>query len=257
MSNATIQPLKYVTGGGSSADALASKRIMTRPGYIYSTIFTKAGEVTAGGATLAAATAAGIVYWKAAAVEAEVTDTAAITTMHSDDTSGIAAGVMASSAGNAVPCGWLRCNGDVLDKAAFPELYAALKDTAWELDDSGDTFKLPDTRGMFERDMDDGASVDPDTREVGSTQSAGAPNIDGNFRNGPTQYTNLNIKGCFSNAATAWGSNYVYSRDDLGGYYPCGWADYGFSASRSSSVYKAGLTEVRPTNFATKKIIKY
>lgn len=254
MSNATIQPLKYVTGGGSSADALASKRIMTRPGYIYSTIFTKAGEVTAGGATLAAATAAGIVYWKAAAVEAEVTDTAAITTMHSDDTSGIAAGVMASSAGNAVPCGWLRCNGDVLDKAAFPELYAALKDTAWELDDSGDTFKLPDTRGMFERDMDDGASVDPDTREVGSTQEAGAPEISGKFNTRPATPDITGEGGSFSgggNTREANGLTIGTSFANIGIH------TINFSASKSSSVYKAGLTEVRPTNFATKKIIKY
>ncbi len=77
------------------------------------------------------------------------------------NSSGMPAGLVFPYAGNAVPSGFLECDGSEVDKTAYPNLYAAIQDTyatqtnpltgaAWAAPASG-KFRLPDYRGSFLR----------------------------------------------------------------------------------------------------------
>ncbi len=58
-----------------------------------------------------------------------------------------------------IPVGWALCDGSLLLKADFPDLFTAIGD-AWG--ESGDFFNLPDFRGLFLRGVDIDADRDPD-----------------------------------------------------------------------------------------------
>jgi microcystin-dependent protein len=54
----------------------------------------------------------------------------------------IPSGSIVPSAGGAVPTGWLECNGQVVSRAAYPVLFAAIG-TTWGLGDGSTTFNVP------------------------------------------------------------------------------------------------------------------
>lgn len=68
---------------------------------------------------------------------------------------------------NAIPEGWLYCNGTVLEQSQYPDLYKAIGRSFSPPSNSGSydantEFCLPDFRGYFLRGVDDGAQRDPD-----------------------------------------------------------------------------------------------
>lgn len=79
-----------------------------------------------------------------------------------------AAGDVKMIAGQTIPAGWLRCDGALISRATYASLFAAIG-TTYGAGDGSTTFKLPDTRGLFVRDLDGGAGVDSG-RVLGSTQ---------------------------------------------------------------------------------------
>lgn len=65
-------------------------------------------------------------------------------------------------AGAGTPPGrWLRCNGAVVLRATYPDLFAAIGTTYNTGGESGTQFRLPDKRGTFDRDADEGRGLDP------------------------------------------------------------------------------------------------
>src|SRR5262249_4707695 len=58
------------------------------------------------------------------------------------------------------PTGWLACNGNPVNRADYPDLFAAIG-TAWGAGNGTDTFNLPDLRGRFMRGNDSGSGRDP------------------------------------------------------------------------------------------------
>ncbi|SEP57092.1 Microcystin-dependent protein [Pseudomonas sp. NFACC02] len=64
--------------------------------------------------------------------------------------------------------GWLKCNGAVLLKSAYPKLFARIGGTYNAGDELSTQFRLPDWRGMFPRFLDDGRGVDSG-RVLGNT----------------------------------------------------------------------------------------
>lgn len=86
------------------------------------------------------------------------------------------AGAVQFFAGNTAPSGWLKMNGALLSRAAYPALFAfaqatggMVSDTDWQNNGyfgrfstgtNGSDFRLPDARGMFLRAFDDGRGVD-------------------------------------------------------------------------------------------------
>lgn len=70
---------------------------------------------------------------------------------------------------NAVPTGWLKCNGAPVSRTAYARLFTAIGTTYGEGNGST-TFNLPDDRGNFSRAWDDGRGIDA-ARAFGSEQT--------------------------------------------------------------------------------------
>lgn len=77
-------------------------------------------------------------------------------------------GQVAFFAMNAVPAGWLKCNGSALSRITYADLYAAIG-TLYGAGDGSNTFNIPDLRGEFLRGFDDGRGIDSG-RTIGSWQ---------------------------------------------------------------------------------------
>lgn len=69
---------------------------------------------------------------------------------------------------NAVPAGYLHCDGTPKSRAAYPELFAYLG-TTYGVGDGSTTFNLPDYRGVFRRGWDSGRGLDPNRTLVVQT----------------------------------------------------------------------------------------
>ncbi|WP_142416359.1 tail fiber protein [Bartonella massiliensis] len=67
-------------------------------------------------------------------------------------------GFIATFAMQAIPAGWLLCDGKAYKREDYPALFKAIGDK-WGKD-SETTFKVPDFRGMFLRGFDDGRGLD-------------------------------------------------------------------------------------------------
>lgn len=63
--------------------------------------------------------------------------------------------------GNDAPADWKECDGSLLNRVDFPELFNAIG-TNWGAGDGSITFNLPDLRGLFVRGRDGGNGLDPD-----------------------------------------------------------------------------------------------
>jgi phage-related tail fiber protein len=71
---------------------------------------------------------------------------------------------------NAVPTGWLKCNGAAVSRVTYSRLFAAIG-TTYGVGNGSTTFNLPDDPGNFSRAWDDGRGVDP-SRAFGTEQAA-------------------------------------------------------------------------------------
>lgn len=79
------------------------------------------------------------------------------------------AGEIMLFAGDTVPDGWLPCNGAVVSRSAYPELFEAIG-TIYGTGDGSTTFALPDTADRFPRFAGNGLAV-------GETQEDAIRNI--------------------------------------------------------------------------------
>lgn len=86
------------------------------------------------------------------------------------------AGEVAFFSGNTAPPGWLRLNGALLSRAAYPQLWAYAMSTGGLVSEGdwfnngyfgrysqgtdGSNFRIPDTRGVFLRAADEGRGID-------------------------------------------------------------------------------------------------
>lgn len=77
-------------------------------------------------------------------------------------------GQVAFFASDAIPSGWLLCNGSAVSRAAHPGLFAVIG-TKYGAGDTTTTFTLPDLRGEFIRAADVGRGLDSG-RGVGTIQ---------------------------------------------------------------------------------------
>lgn len=228
-----------------------SKTIRTIKGRVYATRFLQGGHVEAGGTVINGITAPGTLYWKAPAATAQITDDSSLTWM-TDEALDTKPGSIITHLSRTLPPGYITLDGRTLRKDTFSDLWAVL---SAELEDTdGDLFTLPDARGRFIRALDDGAGVDTDQRKPGDMQACGAPEISGSFRIRPGIYAHFFPSGAFY-AGNTQSEGYV--KTNSSGDYTWGWGDIKLSAARYSSVYQAGLTEVRPANMAALALISY
>jgi microcystin-dependent protein len=80
------------------------------------------------------------------------------------------AGAVQLFAMNAVPTGWLECNGAAISRNTYANLFAVIG-TTYGAGDGSITFNVPDLRGEFVRGFDNGRGIDPG-RVLGSNQAA-------------------------------------------------------------------------------------
>lgn len=78
------------------------------------------------------------------------------------------AGMIGYFAASSAPSGWLKCNGTIVSRATYSNLFSAIG-TLYGSGDGSTTFALPDLRGEFLRGLDDGRGIDP-SRTIGSKQ---------------------------------------------------------------------------------------
>lgn len=150
----------------------------------------------------------------------------------------------------------VEADGRALSRTEYAE-YFSLIGVAYGAGDGSTTFNIPDYRGMFLRGWR-GSSNRDGGRAFGSVQNAGAPNIKGVFdvtNNWPTRAfgdgtASPRGTGAFT-VINRWGTNAAGN----GGTGAVG-VDFDFNASRSSSVYQNGLTEVRPINSTVYYVIR-
>ena len=75
----------------------------------------------------------------------------------------IPAGTISAFGGKTAPSGWLLCNGQLVNRADYPALFAAIG-TTYGIGDGSTTFAIPDLRGRFVRGFDGGAQRGADAR---------------------------------------------------------------------------------------------
>lgn len=164
----------------------------------------------------------------------------------------------------------LPLDGQVLNRADYPDLWAfaqilmPIQDAAWladktrrgrfSLGDESTTFRLPDLNGVQAGSVpapiprgDSGI-----TANDGNTVEGALPNIDGYFGQSVWKVASIYEKESTTGAfAPIDGLDIIFNLGSLpkqqvpGGYYP---GKFHFSASRSSTLYQNGVTEVRPNS---------
>lgn len=92
-------------------------------------------------------------------------------------TKGIPVGTVMFYASAAVPIGWLKCDGSLVSRNAFPQLFGKI---GYTYGGSGNDFRLPDLRGEFLRGWDDGRGIDAG-RAFGSLQKGSLIGFDESY----------------------------------------------------------------------------
>lgn len=152
------------------------------------------------------------------------------------------AGEIMLFAGNNVPDGWLPCNGALVNRSAYPELFEAI-DTIYGTGDGSTTFGLPNTEDRFPRFAGNGLSV-------GDKQGDAIRNIAG-LTGGEDSY-------CYRPAYTSGAffvpdgaSNFIVQ------YVPTETPFNGWRLGIDASLVVPTAAENRPKAIAFKACIKY
>ncbi|RCK29474.1 phage tail protein [Thalassospira lucentensis] len=141
------------------------------------------------------------------------------------------------------PEGWLVCDGSVISRTEYADLFATIG-TLWGHGDQVSTFNLPDLRGEFVRGFDAGRGVDI-ARLFASQQDFAIENITGRFGGSGLRDGNDIYEGVFGDNTNGLPSNAPAASS---------YAPYGvdFDASRVVST----ANETRPRNIAMTYAIK-
>lgn len=166
------------------------------------------------------------------------------------ETQTVPPGTIVAFAGDTSPPGWIICDGQVLSKVTYPELFAAIGERWGDGGDaSGPLFSTPDLRGTFLRGADplDKTGRDP----AGARQVGGVMQVD--------QF------GSHDHPLTDPGHTHGYpwnagSQNPTGAVIQSAWSasapNVVNSATTGITMAKAGGPETRPKNFAVSFIIK-
>jgi microcystin-dependent protein len=73
---------------------------------------------------------------------------------------GVPSGAVMSFAMSSIPSGWLKCNGALVSRTTYANLFSAIG-TTYGAGDGSTTFQLPELRGEFIRGWDDSRGIDP------------------------------------------------------------------------------------------------
>lgn len=132
---------------------------------------------------------------------------------------GAPVGSVISMAANSTPTGYLVCDGSVVSRTTYSDLFAIIG-TTYGAGDGSTTFNLPDYRGYFLRGFDNGAGNDPDASSrtggdaVGSLQNdeIKSHNHSFNLPRGDASWSNGGGNSLWGNS-----NNRAYSSENTGG----------------------------------------
>lgn len=149
------------------------------------------------------------------------------------DVSAVPVGTVFWTGSNAVPAGFLLCNGAAVSRIGFPDLFNAIG-TTYGSGDGSTTFNLPNLIDKFIQ----GSAT------AGVTIDAGLPNITGGFMIDPASYASAVRVKDYHGAFAATTNGNINNFQTSGSYV----ADYGinFDASRSNPIYGASTTVQPP-----------
>ena len=153
-------------------------------------------------------------------------------------------GMILAWPGTKAPSGWLNCDGSVVSRTTYADLFSVIG-TTFGAGDGSTTFKLPDYRGDFLRGYLSGTSS-----AIGTRQAEGLPNISGRLDFGKQVGGISSSSGAFShkNISQDWAGTSTGTANVI---------DYvNFDASRSNGLY-SDSSHVTPRNNAVKWCIKY
>jgi microcystin-dependent protein len=154
---------------------------------------------------------------------------------------GVPVGTIVAFGGRNIPPGWLLCDGSLVNRSQFPNLFLIL-DSVWGSGNSTTTFNLPDLRGQFLRGVSGTSNVDPDTTMRTPKYSGG------NTGNNVGSYQVDELKS-HSHLITR------RTNSSNGNYFAAG--SNAASNAGPDSTLDTGGTETRPKNAYVYYIIKY
>lgn len=136
-------------------------------------------------------------------------------------------------AANAIPPGWLECNGALLSRTNYAALFLEIG-TTWGAGDGVTTFAIPDLRGEFVRGFDNGRGIDTG-RVFGSNQNS-IVGVHNHETNGNRIVTVSGGTGLMAGADRYWNGN---------------------APVTATTISSGGGNETRPRNVAMLPCIKY
>lgn len=140
----------------------------------------------------------------------------------------VPSGTIIQFAGKTIPDGYLSCNGALVSRTQFADLFAAIG-TTWGTGDGKTTFRLPNMHHRFL----EGTTT---TSEVGTYVEAGLPNITG-YTGAAWDDLSGDVTGAFY-----FSKNATEAGNGLSGYW-----GISFDASRVTSAYGRSST-VQPAS---------
>lgn len=153
--------------------------------------------------------------------------------------------------------GWLKCNGAILVRSAYPRLFAKIGTTYNTGGELSTQFRIPDWRGMFPRCLDDGRGVDQGREQSNTPQPS--QNL-AHSHNGST-----GSAGAHSHTTTVprerIGDSLASNNTVLGDQSTDGFNTLDTSIAGSHthtvSIGSSGSTEARPINLTQVRWIRY
>ena len=164
---------------------------------------------------------------------------------------GVPPGFIGFHASVTTPAGWLPCDGRIISRTTYAELFAAIE-TLYGAGDGSTTFAIPDARGEFLRALDAGRGLDP-ARVIGSVQAAAILN---HSHTATTTLTDPGHRHEWGNGATtaSVGGSSFSGVSLTGGALNTAFSTTGITAV--TTVTPNGGAENRPRNIAFPIIIK-
>lgn len=163
---------------------------------------------------------------------------------------GVPVGSIVYYAANSIPIGFLKCDGALVSKTAYPRLFEKI---GYTYGGSGNNFNLPDLRGEFIRGFDDGRGIDSG-RTFGSWQKSSIVVFD-------PSYTSVSPGALVSSRDGAHNPNLISAGFDIIDHslYTTARITYANGGGTSPIATNAGGWEVggtRPRNVALMPCIK-
>ncbi len=191
----------------------------------------------------------GLIYYDSIANQILYWNGTDFDTLGNSSAGGEPVGTIMAFAGGAIPPGYLACDGALISRTTYADLFAAIG-TAWGTTNATN-FRVPDLRGKFMRGVSGGSGFDPDAgSRIAQYTGGNGGNAVGSYQLDAFQdhqhqsniVHNVFGTGAFANQATSGGAV-------VGGFSLNGPAS-NVAGSRTSS-------ETRPVNLYVNYIIKY